>query len=45
MNVMEMSYGPSGRGMWGDLGENRPEVVRDVIARRPGDLHKKDVEH
>jgi hypothetical protein len=45
MNVMEMSYGPSGRGMWGDLGDNKPEVVRDVIARRPGDQYKRDVEH
>ena len=45
MNVMEMSHGPSGRGMRGDLGDNEPEVVRDVVARRPGDLYKKDVEH
>ena len=45
MNVMETSYGPSGRDMWGDLGANEPEVVRDVVARRPVDLYKKDVEH
>jgi hypothetical protein len=31
--------------MWDDLGENRPEVVRDVIAWRPADQYKKDVEH
>jgi hypothetical protein len=31
--------------MWGDLGENKPEIVRDVIARRPADQHEKDVEH
>jgi hypothetical protein len=44
MSVMEMSYGPSGRGMLGDLGEYSPGVVRDVIVRRPGDQHRKDVE-
>jgi hypothetical protein len=44
VSVMEMSYGPSGRGLLGGLGENSPEVVRDVIVRRPGDQHKKDVE-
>jgi hypothetical protein len=31
--------------MLGDLGENSPEVVRDVIVRRPDDQDKKDVEH